>query len=199
MATKTEKTLAQAICGLSDLLSLLKPQLQELWEEQCELQTGEDGVVPDKLANMQALLGADDPIRKLAEDILAQEDTLPVAPSVGIKADDRFHYNGLEQIKMTQAERDALPDKVCKFSVVYQGRVVLEVYWDKKLDWVMYPKNAEKTDFGYACKKPFGSKNAKTMGGPAQFLQKLAKAEIDQPGSFASTYYPPDWKDVTAA
>jgi hypothetical protein len=62
----------------------------------------------------------------------------------------------------------------------------------------MYPKNAEKTEFGYACKKPFGSKNAKTSGGPAQFLQKLAKAELEKPGSFAKAYYPPDWLTQSA-
>ena len=33
MATKNEKTLAQAICGLTDILSLLKPQLNQALDE----------------------------------------------------------------------------------------------------------------------------------------------------------------------
>lgn len=174
MATKNEKLLAQAICNLNDVLSLFKP---------IELP---DGSKPDFVK----ILG---PIYKIADEILAQPDEAPAAPSAGKKADNRFYYTGLEQVvKMSQAERDALPGKVCKFSVTYQGKVILEAYWDKKLDWIMYPKDAQKTDFGYACKKPFGSRNAKTSGGPAQFLQKLAQKEMEEPGSFASAYYPPD-------
>lgn len=193
MATKNEKLLAQAICGLTDLLSLIKPQLAEGWEAKCKQNEMPDGSIPDSVASISKLFSVENPIRKLAEEILNQEETQPVAPSAGKKADNRFYYAGLDQVvKMSQAERDALPGKVCKFSVTYQGKVILEAYWDKKLDWIMYPKDAQKTDFGYACKKPFGSRNAKTSGGPAQFLQKLAQKEMEEPGSFAKAYYPPD-------
>ena len=84
MATKNEKTLAQAICGLTDLLSLIKPQLcealdartDELWAASPECQ--ESGKIPDEVAPLYDLLSNENPIRRMAEAILNEEESAPL-------------------------------------------------------------------------------------------------------------------------
>lgn len=190
MATKNEKTLAQAICGLTDLLSLLKPQLNQALDEAVDGRWASDaelassGKVPDDLAALYDLLGIDNPIRKLAEGILAEEETAPIhVKGAGVP---RFSYTGLDIPTMPQEERDKMD--VCEFTVSYGGKLVLEIYWDKTLQWILQP-NEDKTEFKAVAKRPCPGQNAKFKGSLTNFLRDLGEKELAEPGAFAKQYY----------
>lgn len=185
MATKNEKALAQAICGLTDLLSLLKPQLAELWDAECDKATSSDGVIPEKLATMCDYFGNDNPIRKLAEDILSQEIDEPAAKKSGMTKDERYWYTGLEALDMSLEQRKEIG--VCEFTI-RKGKDstenVLRIYWDPSLEWIMQP-NEDATEFTACAKRKFpGRAFARS------FLKELADAEMKEPGAFAKKYYP---------
>lgn len=185
MATKNEKSLAQAILGMSDLLSLLKPQILEQIELRADSEIGEDGVVPNHIARLYDLVN-NNPFRAVAEEILAQEETAPVSAKSGVKSDDRYYYTGLEVLDMTQEQRDAL--KVCEFTVKYHGEIILDVFWDTKLEWILKP-NENKTAFDLSDKRSFRGINAKFKGSAMQYLKQLADAEREKPGTFAELHY----------
>lgn len=199
MATKNEKTLAQAICGLTDLLSLLKPQLNQAldeavdtrWANDAEL--AESGKVPDDLAPLYDLLGIDNPIRKLAEGILAEEETAPVSVAPKGVGGPRFSFinpetgmNCLNIPNMSQEERDAMG--VCVFTIYYGGKHIMDIYWDPTLNWILQP-NEDKTEFKPVAKRRCPGQGASSTGTIRNFLAEIAEKEIEKPGTFAEKYY----------
>lgn len=97
------------------------------------------------------------------------------------KTDDRFFYDGVKAVEMSQEERDALG--VCEFTVTHRNEVVLRVYWDPTLEWIMQPSE-DGESFQPSVQKKFPGR-AYARG----FLKKLAEEEIANPGSFAKKYY----------
>lgn len=199
MATKNEKTLAQAICGLTDILSLLKPQLLELLNTQIDERLDKDaelkesGKVPDDLAALCGLLGNDNPVRKLAEGILAEEETAPVSVAPKGAGRARFGFtnpetgvNCLNIPNMSQEKRDAMG--VCVFTIYFGGKHIMDIYWDPTLNWILQP-NEDKTEFKPVAKRRCPGQGASSTGTIRNFLAEIAEKEMEKPGTFAEKYY----------
>ena len=152
MATKNEKSLA--LC-----LTMLLNQFDEI---------GLD-IQEDSLEFIKGELNR----------INSEEEVTP--PSRVTGEDNRFYYDGLKVLDMSQAERDELG--LCEVCVRQGGIVRLQIFWDPSLQWIMQP-NADFTEFTPVCQKKLPS------GGAARILlKKLAEEEMANPGSFANKYY----------
>lgn len=94
--------------------------------------------------------------------------------------DDRFFYTGLKALDMTQDERDELG--FCEFTVTYHNEVILDIFWDSTLTWIMQPM-PDGTLFP-ACERKFPGRAFSRS-----FLKKLADEELENKGAFAKKYY----------
>lgn len=110
--------------------------------------------------------------------ILDEEES---STKTGKTADERFSYTGCEVITMSQAERNEIG--ICEFTVTYRGEVILRVYWDATLEWIMQPCD-DGESFQPTMRRKFpGQAYARS------FLKKLAEEELAEPGAFAKKYY----------
>lgn len=112
------------------------------------------------------------------KEIIEEPDELP---KVGKTADEKYYYTGVDQVTMTQEQRNALG--ICEFTVTYHGETLLRIYWDVTLNWIMQPSE-DGNSFVPVAKRKFPGKDF-----ARSFLKKLADKEREKPGSFADTYY----------
>jgi hypothetical protein len=99
----------------------------------------------------------------------------------GKTAEEQFRYTGVEFVTMSQAERDK--KGICHFTVSRNGTLILDMYWDTTLEWIMQPTGDGKS-FAPAFPRKFpGQAYARS------FLKKLAEEELEEPGKFAKKYY----------
>ena len=77
---------------------------------------------------------------------------------------------------------------MCEFTVSYGGKLVLEIYWDPTLQWILQP-NEDKTEFKPVAKRACPGQGAKFKGSLTNFLRGLGEEELANPGSFANKYY----------
>lgn len=164
MATRNEKTLASYILNLVQIL-----EAQGI------------ATTPKMKDEMEPLL----------RSILGEEEET----SGKSKAEsNNFFYSGIEYTLLEDEERaKTLKErglKVCEFTVTFHGEVILRIYWDKTLNWIMQPKD----NGGYRAvqRKKFPC----AQGSARPFLKKLAEEELAKPGSFAEKYYAEDVIDV---
>jgi hypothetical protein len=97
----------------------------------------------------------------------------------GKKGDERYYYSGCQYIDMPEEKRD----DICEFTVTYKGEIILDMFWDRSLTWIMQP-NEDKTMFTPATPKKMPGQSF-----VRSFLKKLADEEREKPGSFAAKYY----------
>lgn len=95
-----------------------------------------------------------------------------------------YTYKGLECLNKTQAEREKDNHGLCRISIMQGEKIILEIFWDSTLQWIMKPCDGGKR-FDPVCRQKLP-----TGGATRQFLKKLADAELEKPGSFAEKYYP---------
>lgn len=154
MATKNEKKLAKVLAAITQRLS----------------GQGYSGFDIDD----PIIIGLQEEMR----EILEEEES---EPKKGKSADDRFYYTGVEALGMSDEERAGLD--ICEFTVTYRGDVILRVYWDTTLRWIMQPSETGDS-FSAAAERKFPS-----QAYARSFLKKLAEEELADPGAFARKYY----------
>lgn len=115
---------------------------------------------------------------KNMQEILEEEES---QPTKGKSGDERFFYTGVEAVTMTQEQRNALG--ICEFTVTYKGEVILRVYWDATLNWIMQPDESGTTFSPVKQRKFPGQAYARS------FLKKLAEEELEEKGTFAKKNY----------
>lgn len=94
-----------------------------------------------------------------------------------------YHYEGIEEVTIEPAKRPA----VIELSVYKGETLILSFNIDRSFKWIM---RQNKDQDWYACGRI--SLNTKTKWTLAMCLKKLADKEVEQPGTFAGKYLPPD-------
>lgn len=133
------------------------------------------GIIQDDDATLDSLLE----LQYKVDEIMTQSIEEKQEVKKGMSWDDRYYYTGCNILDMRVEERPT----VCEFIVTHYGKIVLQFYYDKTLQFILQPNG---NGFSIAQRRP--------LCGRAQLrntLAKLAKAEEAEPGTYAKRFYVP--------